>query len=195
MLRSYVAGAVLCALLTTPTLLAQPAQVKKVEKVEKVDFRRDVLPLFRQHCYECHGPTKQKRGYRLDRRSVAMRGPTPVIVPGNSVASRLYHRVLAKSDAFGGMPMPPSGPLKPNQIAVIKSWIDQGAEWPDALANEADLPPVDPKAVELIETLRGGGLPEFLKRVTERSPSSSTPESPMAPRPSCSPCCIAMWRP
>ncbi|MGZ3457726.1 MAG: ankyrin repeat domain-containing protein [Archangium sp.] len=152
-----------------------------MEQVEQVDFRRDVLPLFRQHCYECHGPTKQKRGYRLDRRSVAMRGPTPVIVPGNSVASRLYHRVLGKSNEFGN-PMPPSGPLKPNEIAVIKTWIDQGAEWPDDLANEADLPPVDPKAVELIETLRGGGLPEFLKRVTvdsklldARGPNGATP--------------------
>jgi ankyrin repeat protein len=173
MLRSYLVGAVLCALLSPTTLLAQVP--------EKVDFRRDVLPLFRQNCFECHGPTKQKHTYRLDRRSVAMRGPTPVIVPGNSAASRLYHRVLGKSNEFGN-PMPPSGPLKPSDVAVIKAWIDQGAPWPDELANEADLPPVDPKAVALIETLRSGDHTLFLKRVTEepkllnaRGPNGATP--------------------
>ena len=178
MLRSHVVGAVLCALLAPSVLLAQ---VPEKAVPEKVDFRRDVLPLFRQHCYECHGPTKQKRAYRLDRRSVAMRGPTPVIVPGNSTTSRLYHRVLSKSDEFGN-PMPPSGPMKADEIAVIKAWIDQGAEWPDELAGEVDLPPVDPEAVALIEVLRSGDRASFLKRVTEkpellnaRGPNGATP--------------------
>jgi ankyrin repeat protein len=173
MMRSYVAGAFLCALLAPSALLAQAPG--------KVDFKRDVLPIFRQHCHECHGPTKQKRTYRLDRRSVAMRGPTPVIVPGNSTSSRLYHRVLGKNSEFGN-PMPPSGPLKPQEIAVIKAWIDQGAEWPDELANEVDLPPVNPEAVALIDVLRSGDQAAFLKRVTEkpellnaRGPNGATP--------------------
>ena len=32
--------------------------------------------------------------------------------------------------------MPPGGPLRPDQISIIKAWIDQGAEWPDALAGD-----------------------------------------------------------
>ena len=47
--------------------------------------------------------------------------------------------------------MPPKGPLKEEQIAAIRAWIDQGAEWPDALANEADLPPINQNAVALVE--------------------------------------------
>ena len=30
------------------------------------DFVRDILPLFKDHCWSCHGPTKQKGGFRLD---------------------------------------------------------------------------------------------------------------------------------
>src|SRR5713101_195685 len=49
-------------------------------------------------------------------------------------------------------PMLPAGPLKPEQIAIIKAWIDQGADWPDSLANEAELAPLEPKAVAMVES-------------------------------------------
>jgi mono/diheme cytochrome c family protein len=103
----------------------------------KVDFGRDVLPIFRAQCGDCHGPAKQRAGMRLDRRSSAMKGLSRRIVPGNSANSFVYHRLIG--DGFGPQ-MPPTGELKPEQIAIVKAWIDQGAEWPDALANEADLP-------------------------------------------------------
>src|SRR5215467_8759433 len=41
---------------------------------DRVDFQRDVQPIFRQHCYGCHGPTIHENGFRLDRRADAMRG-------------------------------------------------------------------------------------------------------------------------
>ena len=78
--------------------------------------------------------------------------------------------------------MPPTGPLKPEQISTIKTWIDQGADWPDALANETPLPPLNPKAVAMVEALRTGDIRGFMKSVTEdpklinaRGPEGSTP--------------------
>ena len=41
-----------------------------------VDFVRDVQPILRQRCYGCHGSTQQMNGFRLDRRSDALRGGT-----------------------------------------------------------------------------------------------------------------------
>jgi hypothetical protein len=38
----------------------------------KVDFEREIQPLFREHCVECHGPSQQMRGLRLDRRRDAL---------------------------------------------------------------------------------------------------------------------------
>ena len=34
----------------------------------KIDFGRDVQPILKAHCIECHGPKQQKNGFRLDRR-------------------------------------------------------------------------------------------------------------------------------
>src|SRR6266536_367914 len=55
-----------------------------VSQADRVDFARDVQPIFKQYCYGCHGATVHQSGFRLDRRSDAMRGGTiTVIGPGN----------------------------------------------------------------------------------------------------------------
>jgi mono/diheme cytochrome c family protein len=92
----------------------------------KVDFAREVQPIFQSHCYGCHGPNKQMAGLRLDSKKVAM---AKVIVPGKSSESALYQRVAGAGDQ-ARMPMNGEA-LKPNQVALIKVWIDQGAEWPE----------------------------------------------------------------
>src|SRR5207245_1797764 len=78
--------------------------------------------------------------------------------------------------------MPPTGALKAEQIAIVKAWIDQGANWPDSLANEADRPPSNPKAIAMVDALRDDDLPSFLKAavadpalLNARGPGGSTP--------------------
>lgn len=98
--------------------------------MSNVEFRRDVEPLFRDRCYVCHGPQQQMNGLRLDRRDDALRGGNsgPLIQVGNSEASELILRVTREA---GRLPMPPVGkPLTADQIAMLRSWIDQGASWP-----------------------------------------------------------------
>lgn len=142
----------------------------------KVDFARDVLPILRQNCVPCHGPAQQNSGMRLDRKSVVIsrRG----VVPGSSDNSFLFHRISGNSY---GMQMPPTGPLRAEQIDTIKRWIDQGADWPDSLANEVELPPVNPKAVAMVDALHTGDLQGFMKSAEDpnllnaRGPEGSTP--------------------
>src|SRR5215468_4721559 len=113
---------------------ALPIASATAQETARVDFARDVQPIFRTYCVGCHGPAIHQNGFRLDRRTDAMRGGSiPVIGPGNGDASRLYLRLVGESM---GPQMPPTGALKPEQIAVIKAWIDQGAEWPDAVSGE-----------------------------------------------------------
>src|SRR5438874_5009244 len=107
---------------------------------DKVDFAHDVQPIFRQYCIGCHGAALHQAGLRLDRRSDAMRGGTTtpgVIHPGDGRSSILYIKI---SGSQFGPQMPPTGVLRPEQIDIIKRWIDDGANWPDALAGET--PPV-----------------------------------------------------
>jgi ankyrin repeat protein len=50
--------------------------------------------------------------------------------------------------------MPPTGALPRDEIDILKRWIDEGAVWPEALANERDLPAPDSDATRLIEAIR-----------------------------------------
>ena len=140
-----------------------PAQVPA-----NVDFARDVQPLFRTYCYGCHGPSLQSGGFRLDRRRDSL--PNRVgangarVVPGNSAASRVYVRVAGNQT---GLQMPPAGALSPEQISLIKAWIDQGAEWPDELAGDAPSPPQVPQATQLMDALRHGDRAAFEKLLRE----------------------------
>jgi ankyrin repeat protein len=170
MLRSFAASAAAAVCLVPQVFSQTPA---------KVDFARDVQPVFRQNCIGCHGPTIQNNGLRVDRRSSVMKPGSRRVMPGSIENSFLYHR-LTGSDF--GLQMPPTGPLHPEQIQIIKAWIEQGAEWPDSLANEVDLPPLNPKAISMVETLRAADRQAFDKMLAEdpkllnaRGPEGSTP--------------------
>ena len=118
--------------------------------------------------------------FRLDRRRDAMKGGTiAVIGPGNAEGSRLYLKLIGKQY---GPQMPPTGPLKPEQVEIVKAWIDQGAEWPDDLSGETPPTQADPRATRLMTTLRSGDLQLFRKALARdpgaarlRGPNGSTP--------------------
>lgn len=147
---------------------------------DKVDFRRDVQPLIKQFCIDCHGPSQQMSRFRLDRRSDALRGGTiAVITRGSAEGSRLYHKLIGTRY---GTQMPPTGPLSQEQINVFKAWIDQGAEWPDDLSGETPQTPADPQATKIMDALRAGNKPAFKKllsanpkAVNLKGPGGSTP--------------------
>jgi mono/diheme cytochrome c family protein len=100
----------------------------------KVDFQKDIQPIFEKNCYSCHGPASQMNGFRLDTKAGTLAGGTSgkAIIPGKASESTLYKRVAGVAGAarmpFGGKP------LAPAEIELIKAWIDQGAEWPEAAA-------------------------------------------------------------
>jgi ankyrin repeat protein len=95
-------------------------------------------------------------GFRLDRRRDALAGAVrPMIIPGSSVSSRLYRRIIGSE--FGAQ-MPPTGALPAREVDTLTAWIDQGAEWPDALANDAPPPVPDPGALRMSEAIRAGDL-------------------------------------
>ena len=108
----------------------------------RVDFARDVQPILAKSCYGCHGPEKHKSGYRLDVKSIALKGGDigGAIIAGNGAASPLIHYVAGIDD---DMLMPPKGErLTAEQIGILRAWIDQGAIWPD----DANGPRVKDKA-------------------------------------------------
>lgn len=150
------------------------------QETGSINFVRDVQPLFKAHCIDCHGPKQQKNGFRLDRRRDAMKGGTGTMIgPGNSQASRLYLRLVGTRS---GPQMPPDGPLSQEQINVIKAWIDQGASWPDEVAGDSVPTRADPLATRMMEILRDGDRAAFQKMLKEvpstaklKGPGGTTP--------------------
>ena len=137
---------------------------------DAVDYQRDVQPMLRDNCYGCHGPDQQMNGFRLDRRADALRGGSQTVIgPGNANGSKLYHRLV---DTTAGPRMPPAKPLQPNQIRIIKSWIDQGVQWPDELSGETPVPPADPASEALADAIRRADR-SAIDRAVQASPRAA----------------------
>ena len=146
-----------------------------------VDFKKDVRPLLAEKCYGCHGPAAQQSGLRLDLRQAALRGGDygPVIKVGDSAGSKLIRRLV---NGDGGLQMPPTGPLSAEEIGILRAWIDQGADFPTDVLEEAPPKPVDPKLATLISAVRTGDsstaarlLATAPELVTARDPAGNTP--------------------
>jgi mono/diheme cytochrome c family protein len=111
------------------------AEVAKSSDAEL--FEGKVRPLLEKHCVECHGAKKQKGELRLDAKHFAFKGGHEgvAIVPGDALKSPLLKRVLSKNDDER---MPPEGErLSGEQIELLKSWIEKGANWPENAADKA----------------------------------------------------------
>jgi hypothetical protein len=114
-----------------PSKLPAPAS-------RKVDFAKDIQPIFAERCYQCHGEKKQQASLRLDQKSAALKGSEngAVILPGKSSDSVLIHAVSWIRD---DLKMPKNGErLSPEQVGLLRAWIDQGADWPETVAEAKD---------------------------------------------------------
>lgn len=101
---------------------------------EPVNYNRDIRPILSNTCYKCHGPDDKQRqaGLRLDteegsRQKLESGGVG--IAPGKSAESLIYQRITS-TDPNIRMPPADSGKsLKPEEIALIERWINEGAKY------------------------------------------------------------------
>lgn len=118
-------AAILLAVLTTAAGASAAA--------EKIDFNTQIRPLLSNSCAACHGPDAETReaGLRVD----TFEGATmdldghAAIVPGAPDKSELIRRITTTDEDDL---MPPKGKgrrFKPEEIALIRKWIEQGAEY------------------------------------------------------------------
>jgi len=115
-LAVLIAAAFLCA--------AAPVAA---QSSKRVDFKTEVWPVFRKRCIRCHGAEKQDGGLRLDSLSGLRAGGNtglPMVGPNSQIVKRITLGVFAS----GRMPSGEKS-LPPEQIAAIKGWSQQGAEW------------------------------------------------------------------
>lgn len=106
---------------------------------DRIEFNRDVRPILSDNCFYCHGPDPNHReaDLRLDLRAEALEHDA--FSPGQPDASQLVRRILT-DNADERMPPPESNKhLTDRQKAILRRWIEQGAEYQQHWAYE---PPV-----------------------------------------------------
>lgn len=97
----------------------------------KVGFEQDVQPVLTRRCLLCHGPAKASGGLRFTDQTaatMALKSGQHGIVPGKPEESELIRRITAE-DPDTRMP-PRHEPLAAAEIAVLRRWIAEGADWP-----------------------------------------------------------------
>ena len=104
-----------------------------------VDYSRDIKPVLSKRCFACHGALKQKAKLRLDTAAFMKQGGEsgPAIEPGSSDDSLIIDAVTG-SDGWRMPPESEGTPLSTEDVAQLKSWIDQGAKSPADEQPQAD---------------------------------------------------------
>ncbi len=98
---------------------------------KSIDYANQVRPILARKCYACHGSSEQEAGLALHNREAALIEPdsgTLAIVPGKVDQSELVVRVEEK-DLDLRMPPAEHDPLTSEEIAILKQWIAEGAEF------------------------------------------------------------------
>lgn len=119
---------------------------------KKIDFNRDIRPILSDKCFQCHGPDEEslEADLRLDVRESALglahddstgadQTPNPVeskkddgpaaIIPGDAEASELIYRITTDDDLDLMPPAKIKKPVTKSEIALLKQWIAEGAEY------------------------------------------------------------------
>ncbi|HEY4155542.1 MAG TPA: PSD1 and planctomycete cytochrome C domain-containing protein [Puia sp.] len=134
-----------------------PTQASEKRSPEEISYNFQVRPILSDKCYACHGPdaNKRKAGLRLDLPGEAFKAlkdnpDAHALVPGDPFHSELYLRVSSK-DSSEMMPPPSSNlSLTPEEIAILKKWISQGAKyqkhWAFTPPKQSALPKIEDKS-------------------------------------------------
>jgi hypothetical protein len=124
--------------LSLMALLVIAAGCTREASVKEVSFKDDVFPVFQERCMTCHAPGSPGcvvSGFSVATYDSLMKGTKfgPMIIPGSSADSNLLRLVKHQADPSIAMPRSltagkPSEWLKPDQINLIETWINQGAK-------------------------------------------------------------------
>src|SRR5439155_4022922 len=154
-MKLFNGTAVLLTRATLFTCLVLLSSFRAAAGSPTVDFATEIQPIFRASCYTCHQGDKAAAGLHLDSKAALDGGISgKVLIPGRSKDSLILRRLLT-TDPRARMPLG-TAPLTPEKIALIRAWIDQGAQWPEqpaAAKHWAYVKPMRPAIPKLKNTV------------------------------------------
>ncbi len=109
----------------------QPIEVAAIEREDPVDFEKEILPILKKSCLACHNKADASGDLVLETPQSILAGGElgAAVTPGNGDESLLLQVATRREEPI----MPPedndvgAASLTPEQLGLIKLWIDQGA--------------------------------------------------------------------
>jgi hypothetical protein len=126
-----------------PAIARRTLPVRTPKTEQKIDFARQIKPLLERSCVACHSGETPRGLFRIDARDALLKGGASgeaAIVAGHSEKSPLIDYV---SGNVTDSEMPPKAQrkrfpaMRSADVALLRAWIDQGAEWPRDLSLSA----------------------------------------------------------
>lgn len=128
------------------------------DDTDTVDFAHDIVPILREHCFECHGRDEAEGGFSINNRRLFLEGEAAI--PGDAVES-LFLQLIEDPDPEYRMPSKDKPPVPEEEIELLKRWVNEGMEWETGFAfgEPAYQAPLRPRLPALPAPKDGRGHP------------------------------------
>ena len=121
-----------CLLLASSLAAEEGLPVAELQREEPVSFQREILPFLRQSCLACHNQQDAESSLVLETAEKILQGGDsgPAVAPGNVGDSLIFQFASHRTEPI--MPPADNAPgaknLTPDQLGLLKLWIEQGAK-------------------------------------------------------------------
>ena len=122
-----------------------PIPTVDLKRTSPVEYAKDVEPILANKCFVCHSGNVVEAKFDLGTYAGLMKGGKRGIdvLPGRSAESSLFLMCARQKKPI--MPPKSDEPLTPEELTLVKLWIDQGAKAPTGVREKAkvvlNLPP------------------------------------------------------
>lgn len=119
---------------------------KPIPDIQEARVYPDIVrPILQTNCYSCHGRQRQKGGLRLDDSTWIAKGGKDgfIIHPFKPAESELVKRLLLPMEDEHRMPPKEKKPMSKNDIAIIRWWVEGGADFSKKVKDFSRTPKMD----------------------------------------------------
>lgn len=143
--------------------LALSILINQAVAEDRISFSKDIRQILTNHCFQCHGPDESNRAadLRLDslQGATLLRDGVAAVVPGSPEKSLLIERITSGDESARMPPVELKKDLTKDQIALLKRWITEGAEYEDHWAFS---PPKRPLLVSSPDNWGNNPIDDFI---------------------------------
>lgn len=130
----------------------------------QMSFEKDIRPIFRTHCLECHTGGEPESSFSLSTRQTTLAGGNygKAVIPQQPARSLLFQMISGTHP--DKIVMPPEGErLSAREVALIREWIQEGAPWPEKLVLDNESEPNHQKSHWAFQPISNPELPPVRK--------------------------------